>query len=210
MSDLPHDLDVLALLWTEEPPEAERRLVEDSANRALRRARLIDHAEVGIALLIFGAILIVLALDPAPATMAVGAICALILLWSSWKRHALSQVAIWLETDDRCVLLEDEAAKVRAKLKRARLGLWLFAPSLLLGFFFAHSVIWDGDLGGSGLVFLRGLVEPPLGPLVLLVFVTGMLLQIRAVRRLETELSRLDQLAGSYRHERQLDAYPAR
>lgn len=201
------DFDELASLWQEEPKGEERRDFSAIADRAARRAQLVQYAEHGLALLLVAAVMIAVSLAPAPATMAIGALSIVALGWSSWKRHLLTEVEIMVTTSDRAELLDHAATALGARIWRARLGLWLFFPGAFLAGLFTHSLTQGGDLSGFADVLIQGAFGTRAGLVIVFLVVVLVAQMIQSLARLHRELARLEGLREDYAREARLDVF---
>ena len=143
------DFDRIATLWREPPSEEEAQAFRALARRATFRAKLLRHADLGIAVLLILAVAIALAFRPAPASLAVGILTIAGIGWSSWRRHLLGRMAASVESSDRRDLVHAAVVNVSADLRRSNLGLWLLFPGVLLGSLLGHS-LKSGGGGGVG------------------------------------------------------------
>lgn len=194
------DLHDIARLWLDEPTPQEQVEFRDLAGQAMRRARFLQYAELAWALLLMLAATIATLLSPAPATVAIGALCVAALGGSAWKRHRLADAALLVTSGDRGDFVELEARRVRARLRHSSLGLWLFLPGFLGGALFAHRVIKGGGLD-SFLLAVRGGAGSVPGVLLLLFAGGYWLVLLRGNRRIRRQLARLEALRHAYRAE---------
>lgn len=198
------DFEDIAQLWREAPTPEEERAFRIMVRRASLRARLLRHADLGIGVLLVVAVLVAVALRPAPATLAVGILTIAGIGWSSWKRHWLGRMAASVESSDRRDLLHVAVVNAAADLKRSNLGLWLFLPGVLLGALLNHS-FKQRSLAGFGRVLVEGATDWPWGIATLAAIFLVFLGFIRTNRRQERELESLRALEAQYREEARLD-----
>lgn len=199
------EFDDIADLWREAPSLEEARAFRALARRASLRARLLRHADLGIAMLLIVAVAVALALRPAPATLAIGILTMAGIGWSSWKRHLLGRMAATVEASDRRDLVHVARVNAVADLTRSNLGLWLLFPGVLLGALLGHSFKQRG-LDGFGPALLEGLTDWPWGVVSALIVVAAFVAFFRGNRRLRRELDRLRVLEAQYREEARRDA----
>lgn len=201
-----HDIDDLAALWAAEPSVQEREALAETARRIGYRARLLDAADVALGIAIVVGVLLALVLRPSPVTLAVGAVAAAIIFWSTWNRHLLAaQLRELFEIEDRVDLIDLQIRRVRTALQRAIIGLVGTPPAILLFAAVTYSIEEGGTLKGIGNLLWLGLTDVPLGPAVMAAAITLLLFQVQAIRRLRAELTRLERLGGEYREEARLD-----
>lgn len=198
------DFDDIARLWRQPPGPEEEQAFRALARRASFRARLLRHSDLGIALLLILAVIVALALRPAPATLAVGILTIAGVGWSSWKRHLLGRMAATVETSDRRDLVHAAVVNASADLKRSNLGLCLLFPGVLLGAMLNHSFKHQ-RLEGFGAAFVEGITDWPWGIAVLLAIIAAFMGFLQGNRRLRKELARLRILEAQYREEARLD-----
>lgn len=207
MNDRDHDLDDFASLWADEPTREERSELFDIARRVSFRAGLLDLADLGVAAFIAAGLLLAVLLQPAPVTVAIGSVAAFGLLWTSWKRYLLKkQVAQLLEIDDRTDLIDLQIRRVTTDLHRSLIGLFATPPAIILCAMLNHALEQGGSLAGFGDVLIVGLMNVPVGPAVVAGMAALIIQQVNIVRRLRSELRRLQTLGGEYRAEARLDA----
>jgi hypothetical protein len=205
VNSIAHDLEDLASLWAEDPSSNEKLDFAVLAERASKRAGFLDYAEQGVAALLALGVIIGLALQPRPAMITVGLIAVASLGWFSWKRRTLKQLSMSLASNDRVTLLGTEIKRARTDLQRATLGFWVVLPGTLLGSLLVYSFVVGGDLANFVETLRASVTTFPQGPvligLILLVFEQ----QFRLVKRVQSELERLESLADEYREEMRLD-----
>jgi len=184
-------------------------VLEILARRASWRARAVNYLEIGFSLLIFVAVITALVTAPAPATVVAGLIFIAGLVWSSWKRHRLQQVALLVATSDRKALLDNAWRTARAQLRRSRLNMAMLLPGYLLGALTAYSYL-HGGLDGFLPTFLDQL-SPISGRGIVTWLILGgvMTYLVRTDRRIRHELRNVHELRERYRTEAQLDALSA-
>jgi hypothetical protein len=199
------DLDEFARLWREEPTPEESRALRQLADRAARRAKLLGYAEIGTGAIIALGILFALLIDPGPLTILSGGALLLGLLWTVRKRHLLRQVAILVGSGDGGSVVEKQIAKARVDLRRSRIGLFSFPPTLLLAHVMVNSVLRGGSLRDYGDLLARHFLAWPGGPLILLLFALAVGYQLRGISRLRAELRRLELIRAEYQEETRLD-----
>lgn len=199
------DLDDWMQVWQDEQDEDELELVRASARRAMRRARLFNYAEHGISAAIIVAVIVWLVLEGAPATIAIAGLAILVILWSSWRRHMLFQVAELIRFDDRRDFLETGVQSARARLKRSRIGLIALLPSFLIGIYLKDGLAHGGAVGDLSAPFWESVTSGGSAAVALLLFVLVALWFGAAHLRLRAEVSRLEQLRDEYRVEASLD-----
>lgn len=203
----PSDFDEIARLWQQEPSPDEERAFQQMARKASGRARWLDRAETGLAILLVAAVLIALFLAPEPATIAVGILTVVAISWSSWKRHMLGQVDAMVVDGDRRSFIDAAVAQVAASLRRSTFGLWLLLPGILLGALLRHSYDREG-FDGFGEALLSAAADWPIGPAVVAAMILSFALLVRSNLRLRGELKRLRNLRDEYRREAKLDEAP--
>lgn len=124
------DLDELAALWQGDPDPVEQARMEKLAAKARRRGRLYDYIEyaTGIALVaIFVAGSFIAA---SPVTIALAVPLMIGVTWLTWRRRALRQMALTLNTSDRGAFIESSLRNARRNLRRNTIGL-AFIPLLV-------------------------------------------------------------------------------
>jgi hypothetical protein len=127
------DMDDLALLWREESPAEDDRLVQTLARRVGWRARLLRHADRGAALILAAGVALLVLTKGGQATAASGLLIVLAVGWSTWKRHALWDVELSIGAPTSEAFLADAARSTAARLKRTQFGIYSLIPALFLG-----------------------------------------------------------------------------
>ena len=199
------DIDELMQLWREEPTDRELEAVREDARRAMRRARLVTYAEHGIAALVIAAILLSLVLKGAPASMAIGALTILVIVWSTWRRGKLLEAAALTRLGHRRRFLEEGLRSARTRLRRSRLGLVLLVPSALLGALLKHSLATGGDVAGFFRLFADSLIAGGSALKVTALVALALLWFGTLHVRLRAEVRRIEALREQYRVEDELD-----
>ncbi|SMF70848.1 hypothetical protein [Allosphingosinicella indica] len=200
------DFDEFAALWTDDEQSGaeDRAIVERLAARTSWRASAVEYLEWGLAALLMIAIAAAILVEGRPAALIVGACLAGAILWSSWRRHKLRQVARDLAFGDRPSMLETAIRAARADLRRSNLGVGLILPGFMLGALLQH-IAKSGGIAGFGEALIASMLRggPPLAGYVVLGAVIAWL--IRSNRQLRTSLRRLEDLLAEYREEERLD-----
>ncbi len=197
--------DDLAALWSASAPIDDAELAR-LARRTPRRARLTQWGElVAVALL---AVVIILAMvwNLAPATVLTGSIVLLLLAWSAWKRHHLTNLAMLLDDTDRLSFIRSLVRAKEAEIDRSAIGLALILPGTiitLLLFFSLRVPSGDQDLAA----FLAGVLTTPRGIVSLGFLLCALLLLCLSHIRLLHELQRLRQLHEDYLEAERSDAF---
>lgn len=195
------DLDRLGDVWRQEPDPAETAALKRTAELVARRARTAQIADSALALVVSGVVLILAWSNPEPATLAVGAAAIALMLYSSIRQRRLRKLELESLTGTAEEMLDQSIARIRATLKRTRLGLYSAIPGLLVGIGFGAAL----DSGGGGLSARLG--ATPWAPVaatavIFAVMVAGFVYYFRMMRRDRSELDRLIALRESFMDER--------
>jgi hypothetical protein len=196
------EFEEFSLLWAYEPDAEEQRIFESLARTVSRRAKLIYHIELGLAVLLVVGLIAALFLDKKPATSALVVLVITAVGWSSWKRYNIHQVALIMDCSDRESLLSSAIESAEARLRQAKLSFMLLVPSFFLG------LALRGTMAGSFSSFLEKLWLSFIQPLTVVGAVAIFLVLVyfgRQIVRLRRELRRLKVLRGEYREEAALD-----
>ena len=207
MSVTESDMEDWAALWAEEPSREEQHELARVARRASWRGTLIEYADLGFAICIALCILGAIALQPQPATLAIGLLSAGGLFWSSKKRHMLRQATLLAEARDRVVLLEHEIARTSAEHKRAAIGMWATPLVILSGAMLAYLLTHSGSLAGFGASLVESMTEVPVGPAITAGILALIYQQVLLAQQLKRGLGELRSLQGAYREEARLDGF---
>ena len=200
------EFDDFVTLWRDEPSPEEQAALEALARQTSRRARLMQWLEIGVGILLLLALLVALAIRPAPAALAGGGLIVAVLIWSAWRRYSLARIAFLVDTSDREVLLENAIVGVEAKLRRSRIGLWLFVPGYVLGAVTGHAVL-EESLSRSLNAFLHQMSPFRTGGLAIWAILAITLSYfLREHRRVERELLDLRDVQRQYGAEAKMDA----
>lgn len=192
----------LASLWAQAPDPGEQAELEALARRATFRARLTQYGELVASVLALAALGAMLFLRPQPAILVTGGIIVVALVWSSWRRHTLGNIALLAGEGDGEAFAARAIEAKAAELQRSTLGLVLIVPGTLLGLLLIF--LWRGDLDDfrdfllAPLATLRGVAA-----MLLLLAALGLL--VRSNMRLRRELARLREVFSEYREENRRD-----
>lgn len=200
------DLDDFAALWRGEPTAEEQKALEILARRASRRARITQRLEIGVGILLLLAVALALLASPAPAALFASAAFAAGLIWSSWKRYHLNEVARILDTSDREVLIESALASSRARLRHSMLGISLLIPGYILGAATKYALIEGHLMGFIETLLAHTIPSSRTGVIALLLLAAVMAYLVRGHLKLRRENDNLRALRDQYRAEAQLDA----
>jgi hypothetical protein len=200
------DLGELTALWNDDLPASEQAALSAVAARVSARARLAESLDLAIAVAIAAGVALAIAFRPAPVTIAVGAVAATGLLWTSWNRHRLQgRMREMAGLSGGQELVEREIAMLTTASHRSLMGLIAILPAVLLFALLTHSIQHGGTLAGFGDLMLAGLFDVPVGPAILAAILTLFVQQARLVRRQRRELLALRDVGGQYRAEAALD-----
>lgn len=195
------DLERLGSLWRTEPAAEEMRALKRSADLARRKARWLTILDYALAAVTIGAVLLILAVNPRPEALLVGGAAVLVMVTSLLRRRRLRQFELQGLVGDTESMLESSIVRIDATVKRAKSGLMVIGPSIVLGLLFAFIV--DRGGGGAALPSIeggawRGLVVRGLFIFIVVVTVVQLVLSIRRSR---AELNRLVQMREAFRQE---------
>jgi hypothetical protein len=199
MTDL--DLERLGDVWRQPPDAKELEELKRSAERVRRRARWLQVVDVVAALVVSGVVLWMVLANPATETLVVGGGAIVVLLGSQVRSRRFRQQELRSLTGSAEQMLDQSIERVRASLKRARSGLIIFLPAVLLGLLVGYVAEGRSPSG------LRQLIAawPGLGEFVfvmsLVVLAIAFLLVLRNLHKSSRELERLTALRASYRED---------
>lgn len=197
MNDL--DLERLAQMWQQPPPQAELDWMEESAMRGRRRGRAAMWLDAGLAMAVAALMIFLVWLNPRTGTAVAATAGIALLLLTQRRQRRLRAVELQGLTGSTEDMLDQSIARTRAALKRNRFSLVGIGPATLLGWLFAYYVEAPGS---------RILLRAQMGDgwfrgaffLLLLLMVMYLLHSIRSGR---AELERLEVLRVSYRREKE-------
>ncbi len=199
------DLDDLAILWRSEPEPAERKELEQLAERARRRGQLSDFADIALVAFLTVSTAVSTFASRSPLLLGGAVILIVVTVWLTFKRRALRQMSRSLDTADRHGFIDSSVRHVKANLRRNMLSLAvlpLIAPLALLVKVGART---GGDPHAIAVELIHW-VGSARGIIVLSVIFLIMLSLLRARRRHLAELRRLKALRNAYDDESLRDA----
>ena len=198
------DFDELARLWTQEQSPEEERILRSLVRRAGWQAKALQYAEVGMCVLLVIAVLVALFVNAQPATLIVGGLTIVAIMWSTWKRRH-RQEAMLIDAGDREKMLESAVRNGRASLKRSALGLTLLVPGFLLGTLLKYLIQSGGQIDGYLRALAASVTRPGWGMTGAILIALLLAYLARSHVRMRREVARLEQLRLEYRDEAQLD-----
>lgn len=195
------DLDRLGSMWRQEPDPgamaALRRTAETVAKRA-RRAQLMDAA---LAIVVSTVVLVLALSNPQTEALLAGGAAIALMLFNSVRQRHLRRLELKSLTGSTEEMLDQSIARLRATMKRTRLGLIGAVPGMFIGLGFGAAL----ERGpGSGLL-ARFAAEPWLPISVALasivILAAAFLHYYRTLQRDKSELERLIVLREAFRRE---------
>lgn len=198
----------LAALWSTPGPAAEQSELERLVRQTPRRARLVQAAELVFAAIIALCIAAATVWRPGLPTLLTGSAILLLLGWSAWSRHRLSNLAMLIDRSDRPAYVGSLIRAKEAELRRSAIGLALVPPGVVLTALLSFFVQADGAQASFAefvpqvMLTLRGLVAfAVLGSAITLLTLAhlrliGELARLHAVARDYVEEGRLEGIAG--------------
>ena len=199
MTDL--DLERLGDVWRQRPDPAELEELKRTAERVRRRARWLQAIDLASAIIVSAVVLWLVLASPEVDTLIVGGGAIVVLLVSQIRSRRFRQQELRSLEGSAEQMLDQSIERVRASLKRARSGLIVFVPGLLLGGLVGY--VAEPGLGGT--IRERIAAQPGLGTLIMIVatvaIVLGFVHLLRSVGRSRRELQRLTALRDSYRQD---------
>jgi uncharacterized membrane protein YjjB (DUF3815 family) len=199
MNDL--DLDRLGDVWRQRPDPAELDELKRAAEAVRRHARWGQVVDVVAAVAVAGVVLFLVLSNPTLDTLLVGGGAILILLITQIRSRRLRQQELRSLTGSVEQMLDQSIERVQATLKRARSGLVVLVPGVLLGYFIAFVV----ERRSGTEISERFNAQPGLSTIILIVAalaIAGAFVQVvTTLRKSRRELERLTALRDSYRQE---------
>lgn len=203
MNDL--DLDRLGDVWRQRPDPQELDELKRAAEAVRRRAKWGQVVDVVAAVAVAGVVLFLVLSNPTIDTLLVGGGAILLLLITQIRSRRLRQQELRSLTGSVEQMLDQSIERVQATLKRARSGLIVLLPGVLLGYFVAYVV----ERRSGTEISERINAQPGLSTIIYVVAVLaiiGALVQVvRTLRKSRRELERLKVLRDSYRQEQDTD-----
>lgn len=199
------DLERLGDMWRQEPDPAEMEALRRTAEAVARGARRAQAMDAVLAVVVSAVVLTLALSNPAPETLLVGGAAIILMLYSSVRQRHFRKLELKSLTGSTEEMLDQSIIRLRATVKRTRLGLIWTAPGMLLGLGFG-AALEHGP--GSGLLD-RFAAQPwlPIGVALtsIAILAAGFLHYSRAIRRDESEMERLIALREAFRQESQSD-----
>jgi hypothetical protein len=203
MSEL--DLDRLGDVWRQRPDPKELEELKRAAEAVRRRAKWGQVVDAVAAILVSGVVLFLVLSNPSADTLLVGGGAILILLLSQVRSRRLRQQELRSLTGSAEQMLDQSIQRVQATLKRARSGLVMLAPTVLVGIFLAYVV----DRRSGAEISERINAQPGLSTIILVaagLAIVGAFIQVvRSLRQSRRELERLTVLRNSYHQEQETE-----
>jgi hypothetical protein len=199
------DFDEFAALWQDEPDRLEQAQIEAYVRSARRRGRLLAYADYAIAVLLVGGFAVGTLISKSPLTLIPAVLLMIAIIWMTWKRRKIRQMALTLSTSDRESFIESSIRNVRANLRRQYISLGSLPLVVPLALFFKVSIRTGGGPQEvlDAFIAWTQTIRAPITILLLLV-IAGV--SLRAVRKLKRELRQLERLREGYRQETDKEA----
>jgi hypothetical protein len=198
------EYEELADLWTAAPSGEERRDLQRLFKRTPGRARVTQYGELVVVVLLAAAIMGAMALRLGPATLLTGGLVLLLLGWSAWKRHNLTNLALLIDQRDSHAFICSMVRSKEAEAKRSALGLAFILPGTLLTMLLGYSVRGHGE-GADLASFLVSALTTPRGLIASAFLLCAVMILALSHMRLLDELRRLRDLRADYEEERRRD-----
>jgi TRAP-type mannitol/chloroaromatic compound transport system permease large subunit len=198
------DLDRLGDVWRQQPDPAEMERLQKSAADVARRARVTQVTDIVVALVVAGVVIFLVASNPKPGTIALGAAAILVLLFSNIRLRRVRRIELQHLTGGTEEMLDQSVIRMETTLRYRWFTLAAAGPALLIGM-----MMGAGSGGSNRLVALfprlgeimkhRFLLE---GMVAAIIVIVG-LLTLRSIVRAKRELQRLKSMREAYRRERE-------
>lgn len=197
------DLDRLGDVWRQQPDPAEMEALRHTAETVARRARRAQLADAMLGIVVSAAVLILALSHARPATVLLGGAAIALMLYSSVRQRRLRKLELESLVGSAEEMLDQSIDRLRATVKRTRLGLITMAPAFAIGIGFGAAL--DNDPGAG---FIARFSDDPWAPLalaaILVAILAGSLIHYyHALRRDRAELERLIALRDAFREERE-------
>lgn len=194
------DLDDLAILWRAEPEPAEREELEQLAERARRRGRLSDYADMALVAFLIVSSIVASFAARSPLLMVAAVVLVIMTVWLTIKRRRIRQMSRNLQAKDRENYIDSSIRNVTGALRRNMLSLIFFPLVVPL----ALLVKLGSRTGGDPQAIAAGLLAwlgSPRAAVTLATVLLIMIFVVRARRRQLMELRRLHELQRAYADE---------
>ena len=194
----------LAALWGDSAPADDQREVEQLARQTPARARMAQWGELVLVLLIAGIIGLSIIWNLGSASALTGSLLLVLLAWSAWKRHRLTNLALLIDDRDRLSFVRSRVRAKEAELTRSALGLALILPGVVIAALWSFSVrhpSGDGELGA----FLLAAWTAPRGLMTMALILGAILILGLSHLRVRRELGQLRKLQDAYVEEEEQD-----
>jgi hypothetical protein len=198
MSDF--DLDRLGDVWRQQPDPAEMERLQKSAATVARRARLSQVIDIGGAVAVSAAVILLVAANPRLDTVMIGAAAILVLLFSNIRLRRVRRAELRTLTGSTEDMLDQSVDRVETTLRYRRFALIGFGPALLVG------ALVSAQSERRGIFSLFRDLSPSYRYALLLLGVLMLVHLWRALRRSREELDQLKAMREAYRRERESSA----
>jgi hypothetical protein len=196
MSDF--DLDRLGDVWRQQPDPAELERLKKSAATVARRARRAQVVDIAAALLVSGLVIFLVAANPKPGTILMGAAAILVLLAGNIRLRRVRQIELRNLTGSTEEMLDQSINRAETTARYQRFVAMNIAPAAVIGALVAWASqgrqVVPALQSGSPLRILW----VALGVAVL---AGGIVYALRAMKRAKLELERLRAMREAYRRE---------
>ncbi|HYD11505.1 MAG TPA: hypothetical protein VEC11_01520 [Allosphingosinicella sp.] len=195
------DLDRLGDVWRQQPDPAELERLRKSAAAVARRARLAQIVDVGAAIAVGTAVIVLVLSNPTGRTFLLGGAALIFLLGSNIRQRRLRQLELKSLTGGTEDMLDQSIERIEATLRHNRLSLILMGPMVLVGAIFMTAANSDVDSA-----FQAAMHSPALRILAVAALAGVAAYLLYAIRRGRRELGRLRAMREAYRQEREKSA----
>lgn len=200
------DLDRLGDVWRQQPDPAEMEALRRTAEAVAKRARRAQLADAALAIFVSAVVLALALSSPRPATLLIGGAAIALMLYTSIRQRRLRKLELESLGGSAEEMLDQSIDRLRATVKRTRLGMISMVPAFAIGIGFGAALDKDP---GAGIIARFG--DDPWAPLaaaaILIAVLTGGLIHYyRTFRRDRSELERLTAMRDAFRQERENSA----
>ena len=198
------DLDEFAELWQAEPDPAEQAELEAYARRARRRGRLLSYIEYAFILLWIFITIAGLMVSKNSVTIALAVPLMIALVWITWKRRQVHQMARTLDTADRMAFIESSLRNARTNLRRHTRNLALLPLLVPMALAFKVSTRTGGGPQEIWEAFLLW-TQTVRAPITLVILMIVAAFSLRTRRKIKSEIQQLEGLRRRYEAEKSRD-----